>query len=203
MPPEFDEKPYAPACERNQDPILKVLAGILTSPGRVLEIGSGTGQHAVHMARHLPHLHWEPTDVAEHVHGIRLWVEEADLANLDEPVALDVSVDAVTPGRYDAVFSANVVHFVAWTVAESLLQQAARGLREEGDLLLYGPFNEQGGFTSEGNRELDAWVRTHNPDAGIKDRPAVVACARQYGLVLQQTIDMPANNRILHFRRQL
>jgi len=197
---ELGEKPYAPACERNQEPIRAALARILTQPATVLEIGSGTGQHGVYFATHLPHLRWQLTDVPDNVPGIRLWQSEAGLANLSTPKILDVMAPTDLGESFDAVFTANTVHFVAWTVVRGLLRVTARHLREGGDLLIYGPFNEQGRYTSEGNAALDEWLQSRDPDSGIKDRAEFETVAGDYGLEPVALHAMPANNQLLHLR---
>lgn len=196
------EKPFAPACERNQEPIREVLGEILTQPARVLELGSGTGQHAVYMARHLPHLEWQPSDIAENLYGIRQWRREAGLRNLRAPV----EVDALDPGvdlgeTFDAVFTANTVHFVSWRIVRGLLAISARHLRQGGDLLIYGPFNEAGAYTSEGNADLDAWLQQRDPASGIKDRAVFNALAADYGFEAEEHFRMPANNQLLRLVR--
>ena len=192
------EKPFSTACERNQEPIREVLAEILTQPARVLELGSGTGQHAVYMARHLPHLEWQPSDIAENLDAIRLWRREAKLPNLRAPL----EVDALDAGvrleeTYDAVFTANTVHFVSWRIVHGLLAIAAAHLRRGGDMLIYGPFNEGGDYTSEGNAELDAWLQERDPASGIKDRAVLGALAAEYGFETVEHFRMPANNQLL------
>ncbi len=196
------EKPFAPACERNQEPIREVLAEILTQPAKVLELGSGTGQHAVYMARHMPHLSWQPTDIAENLPGIRLWEREAGLPNLREPLEVDALDDGVRLGEtYEAVFTANTVHFVSWRIVHGLLAISAAHLRQGGDLLIYGPFNEDGGYTSEGNAELDAWLQERDPSSGIKDRAVFNTLAADYGFEAVERFRMPANNQLLRLVR--
>ena len=197
---ELGEKPYAPACERNQEPIRAALARILTEPARVLEIGSGTGQPGVWFATHLSHLDWQLTDVADTVPGIRIWQEEAGLPNLRPPKTLDVMAPTDLGEAFDAVFTANTVHFVSWTVVRGLLRVTARHLRAGGDLLIYGPFNEDGVYTSEGNASLDDWLKSRDPDSGIKDRAEFEAVAGDYGLTPVNSHPMPANNQLLHLR---
>lgn len=196
------EKPFAPACERNQEPIREVLSEILTQPAKVLELGSGTGQHAVYMAHHLPHLEWQPTDVAENLPGIRLWRREARLPNLRDPMEVDALADNVHLGEtFDAVFTANTMHFVSWRIAHGLLALSAAHLRQGGDLLIYGPFNEDGGYTSDGNAELDAWLQERDPASGIKDRAIFNARAADFGFESVERFRMPSNNQLLRLTR--
>lgn len=196
----LSDKPYAPACERNQEPIRAALARILTEPATVLEIGSGTGQHGVYFATHLPHLHWQLTDVADNVPGIRLWQSEAALPNLPAPRVLDVLAPVDLDMPFDAVFTANTVHFVSWNVVRALLRVATGHLRDGGDLLIYGPFNEENRYTSEGNAALDEWLQSRDPDAGIKDLAEFEAVAGDYGLEPVAVHAMPANNQLLQLR---
>ncbi len=195
------EKPVAPACLRNQEPIAQTLAGILTEPARVLEIGSGTGQHAVYIARALPHLIWQPTELEPALAGIRAWRADAGLENVLEPLVLDVSQDHWPREPYDAVFTANTVHFIGWRPVRCMFEGVARVLREGGRFCVYGPFNYDGQYTSEGNRELDAWLKSRDPVSGIKDIAEVTRLAASLGLVLQQDLAMPANNRLLVFAK--
>lgn len=195
------EKPVAPACLRNQEPIAQALAGILTEPARVLEIGSGTGQHAVYVARALPYLIWQPTELEPALAGVRAWRAGAGLENVLEPLVLDVTQNDWPQEPYDAVFTANTVHFIGWEPVRQMFEGVARVLRGDGLFCVYGPFNYDGRYTSEGNRELDAWLKSRDPASGIKDIEAVTQLAASFGLVFQQDIAMPANNRLLVFRK--
>ena len=196
------DKPVAEACLRNQEPIAQALAQILTEPARVLEIGSGTGQHAVYIGRALPHLLWQPSELAEFLPGIHAWLRDAGLSNVLNPIVLDVRQRPWQLGQeFDAVFTANTVHFVGWRTVESLLAGTAEVLRENGLFCVYGPFNYDGQYTSEGNRNLDLWLKSRDPDSGIKDIEAVKQRAAALGLIFQQDIAMPANNRLLVFRK--
>lgn len=192
-------KPVAEACLRNQQPIAETLAPVLERPGHWLELGSGTGQHGVFLAQQYPHINWQLTDVAEAQSGLRAWQEEAGLPNLPPPQALDVACDRPPVARYDGVFTANTVHFVGWPVVEGLLTCATSVLEAGGWFVIYGPFNKDGRFTSEGNEALDAWLKSRDPASGIKDDTAVVELARRYGLEFQKDEAMPANNRMLFF----
>ncbi|MDX1588435.1 MAG: DUF938 domain-containing protein [Oleiphilaceae bacterium] len=198
-----DQKPFAPACERNQEPIRATLAALLPEPSRVLEIGSGTGQHGVYLCRHLPHLQWQPTDLPEALPGLAQWVDESGLDNLSRPRALDVTAPpADITAAYDAVFTANTLHYVSWPVLQSLLECSAVALRHGGQLLAYGPFNHNGEYSSDGNRSLDAWLKERDPEIGIKDLQSVAAMALDMGLDLVAQHPMPANNQILQFFRR-
>lgn len=223
------EKPFAPACERNRAPILSVLRKHFANRRHVLEIGSGTGQHAVHFAAAMPWLTWQCSDVADHLPGIRLWLDEAGLPNTPPPLEFDVArglSDDVS--GFDAVFSANTLHIMGWAEVEAffagvgkLLADAeartgapASGQRppspagteeragDDGVLVVYGPFNYGGDYTSASNREFDGWLKARDPRSGIRDFEAVDALARGIGLQLVDDIAMPANNRCLVWQKQ-
>ena len=198
----ISDKPFSEACERNQYPIAMVLAAYLDKPGKVLEIGSGTGQHAVFIAGHLPHLSWQPSELPEALSGIELWRNEAQLDNVAPPLALDArALPWPVVQEYDAVFTANTVHFVGWPTVETLFRGAADALVKDGLMLVYGPFNEDGHYTSNGNEQLDRWLKQRDPESGIKDRQAVIELAARLGLRHLKTHPMPANNEILSFIR--
>lgn len=197
------EKPFAPACERNREPILAVLREHFAGSHHVLEVGSGTGQHAVHFAAAMPWLRWQCTDRAGHLPGIRAWLDEAGLDNTPAPLALDVS-DAAWPraptasGCFDAVFTANTLHIMGWSDVEAFFRGVGEVLeREGGTLAVYGPFNYDGGYTSDSNRDFDAWLQARDPRSGIRDFEAVDELARGSGLRLLDDVPMPANNRCL------
>ena len=194
-------KSFADSTERNRDPILAVLRRWVTAPNRILEIGSGTGQHAVYFAGALPDVLWQASDRAENLPGIGQWIEEAALPNLVEAIALDVSRGRWPRAAFDAVFSANTAHIMSWQEVESMIAGAASALRPGGLFFLYGPFNYGGRFTSESNARFDAGLRVQAAHMGIRDFEAVDACAGANGFVLVEDNAMPANNRLLVWRR--
>jgi cyclopropane fatty-acyl-phospholipid synthase-like methyltransferase len=194
------QKPFAPHCERNQGPILEVLRQHLSQTRRVLEIGSGTGQHAVFLGATLSHLIWQTSDVAENLPGIRLWLADAKLPNLPPPLTLNVN-GPWPNDRFDAVFTANTLHIMSWPEVERFFAALDRVLEPAGVLAVYGPFNYGGKFTSESNREFDAWLKTQSPVRGIRDFEAVDALAAGIGLRLVKDHGMPANNQTLVWRR--
>ena len=196
----MDKKPYAPACERNREPILAVLRECFADRRDVLEVGSGTGQHAVHFAAAMPWLSWQCSDRAEHLPGIRLWLDEAGLPNTPAPIELDVS-GAWARRRFDAVFSANTLHIMGWPEVRQFFDGIDAVLDAEGVLAVYGPFNYGGEYTSDSNREFDAWLKARDTRSGIRDFEAVDALAREIGLTLMDDVAMPANNRTLVWRR--
>jgi len=194
------EKPYSEACERNREPILEVLRQVFADCKQVLEIGSGSGQHAVYFGAHLPHLRWQTSDLAEHHAGILAWLDEARLPNVLPPLALDINA-AWPQQRYDGVFNANTLHIVAWPEVQRMFAGIARVLPRNGVLAIYGPFNYGGCYTSDSNAHFDAWLKARDPASGIRGFENVDALARSYGFELERDFVMPANNRTLVWRR--
>ena len=208
----------APATGRNRAPILAVLARWLgppagerdatsaprqaTEPLRVLEIASGTGQHAVFFAESLPHLRWQPSDVdPEHLESIEAWRSEAQLGNVATPIRLDVRTADWGVEPVAAIFNANMIHIAPWPVAEGLFAGAGRVLEKAGLLFLYGPFRIGGRHTAESNESFDADLRRRNPEWGVRDLERVVEIAADAGLRRVETNDLPANNKLVVFRR--
>jgi len=194
------DKPFAPACERNKASILELLRELYADRRHVLEIGSGTGQHAVHFAAALPQLQWQCTELAENLPGLRLWLDEAALPNLPPPRLLDVN-QPLPEGPWDAVFSANTLHIMGWPEVEQLFDGLALRLPLHGLFTVYGPFNIGGRFSSESNARFDAQLRSADARRGIRDLEAVDALAVRAGLKLLDDRAMPANNRCLSWQR--
>ncbi len=195
MPP----KPYAESADQNKAPILAVLREAFVHPGRVLEIGAGTGQHAVHFAARLHHLTWQPTDRPEALAGIEAWVNEAHLPNIAPPLALDVTAPDWPVGPVQYVYSANTAHIMDWQGVQSLFEGVGRVLTQGGLFCLYGPFNRNGAFTSPSNERFDAWLKARDPDSGIRDLEALDRLASQAGMGKLREYEMPANNLILQW----
>lgn len=194
-------KPFSDACERNKAPILGVLRPLYADRRQVLEIGSGTGQHALYFAAALPHLRWQCTELPASLPGLRLWLDEAALANLPPPLALDAGESDPPPGDYDAVFTANTLHIMGWPQVQRLFAGLGRWLPSGALFTAYGPFNYGGRFTSDGNARFDAALRGADPARGIRDFEAVDALARAAGLALCADQAMPANNRCISWQR--
>ena len=194
-------KPHSPACERNRDPILAVLLRHFSAARTVLEIGSGTGQHAVYFAQAMPGLVWQCSDRASYLPGIRQWLDEAQLPNTQPPLELDVVAGPWPDAKFDAVFSANTLHIMGWEEVQAFFHGLDAVLAESATLIVYGPFNYNGMFTSDSNREFDASLRARDSRMGIRDFEAVDALARDIGLQLIEDVSMPANNRCLVWRR--
>lgn len=188
-------KQSSPSCERNKEPILAVLREILTAPGLVIEIGSGSGQHAVHFARGLPHVPWQPTDVAENLPSINAWRAEAGLANLREPLMLDLFSDRWPVATAQAVVCINTIHIVSWQAAESLFAGAGRILSSGGILYVYGPYRYADRPLEPSNEEFDRWLKARDPVSGVRLFEDVNRLAGQNGLGLAGDRAMPANNR--------
>jgi SAM-dependent methyltransferase len=195
-------KQYSTASERNREPILAILRDVLADAGRVLEIGSGTGQHAAHFAASLPHVLWQTSDLVDNHDSILAWQQEAALPNLPAPISLDVASTEWPPGPWDAVFTANTCHIMSWRDVEAMFAGIGRVLRRGGVLCIYGPFNEGGRFTSESNARFDAALREHAAHMGLRDVEAVDKLAAGQGCRLVRDCPMPANNRLLVWRRR-
>ncbi len=194
--------PFSTACERNKDPILEVLRIRFADRAQVLEIGSGTGQHAVHFARALTHLTWHPTEQLAYLPDLaeRIKLEGPD--NLRVPTLLEVR-QAVWPLRsVDAVFTANTLHIMSWPEVLALFHGIGGVLSPGGVLCIYGPFRYEGRYTSDSNREFDLMLKKRDPKSGLRDMQAVTALAQQYGLRLDADHDLPANNRLVVFLKE-
>jgi len=190
-------KPYAESCEKNKEPILAVLKEIFFERKRVLEIASGTGQHAVYFAHELPHLIWQPSELAQNLAGIQAWLDEAHLSNVLAPLAIDVNDEHWPIASVDAIFNANTVHIISWPEVQRLFAHIARVIAPGGCVCFYGPYNYNGKFTSESNARFDAWLKSRDPNSGVRDFEAVNRIAASHGLELLYDIEMPSNNRIL------
>jgi len=198
----MDDKPFAPACERNREPILSVLRAHFADRSRVLEIGSGTGQHAVHFAAAMPQLVWQTSDRAENLAGIRAWLADANLANTPPPIELDVATGGWPVTPFDGVFSANTLHIMSWREVGMLFDALPSVTTPDAKLVIYGPFNYQGAYTSASNAAFDESLKARSPHMGLRDMEAVDALARRAGFALIDDVAMPANNRTLVWQRQ-
>ena len=195
-------KPYAESCDINRDPILEVLRVLFADRKQVLEIASGTGQHAVYFARALPHLIWQTSELEQNHAGIQMWLDEAQLPNVRSPVCIDAN-DAHWPvASVDAIFNANTVHIISSPEVELLFEGVGRVLVAGGILCLYGPFNYDGKFTSESNARFDVWLKSRDPKSGVRDFETLNALAEKQNMVLLKDIEMPINNRTLVWQRK-
>ncbi|QIL79026.1 DUF938 domain-containing protein [Diaphorobacter sp. HDW4A] len=194
--------PFSQACANNQAPILDVLKTALAHSTSVLEIGSGTGQHSVFFAPRLPHLTWQASDLEQHHPGILAWHGERPSANLRAPVVVDLGDAHTWPhGHYDAVFTSNTAHIVSWELVQNLFNLVGQHLPSGGRLVIYGPFNYDGAFTSDSNRAFDAMLRQRDPQSGIRHFEDMMQLAQTHSLRLLADHAMPANNRTLVFEK--
>jgi len=196
------DKPFSQACENNKAPILEKLSDIFKQPGTILEIGTGTGQHAVHFASHLPHLVWQPTDHPRNVQLSRAWIDDSGLANINPSIALNVlDGDWSNLPAINGVFSANTAHIMAWEEVRAMFRGTARALPVGAIFDLYGPFSYGGRHTSESNVHFDRSLRGQAPHMGIRDIEDLKALGEETGLGLEEDFAMPANNRLLVWRK--
>ena len=196
-----DLRRHAPAAERNRGPIASVLGRVLPKEGTVLEIASGTGQHAAHFAAAFPSLTWQPTELEEESFGsIAAWTE--GLPNVRPPLRIDASADAWPVATVEAVFNANLIHISPWETGRGLIRGAARHLSAAGVLVLYGPYRIGGAHTAPSNAAFDADLRARDPSWGVRDLEAVEDEAGANGLILAERVPMPANNQTVVFRRR-
>lgn len=198
-------KPFSEACARNAGAILKVLTHRLSGLSKrggidhpeILEIGSGTGQHAVYFAAAHPDLIWHCSDRLDNHPGIRQWISDAKLSNVRDPLWLDVAANHWPDRPFDLIYSANTTHIMRWEEVAALIDGVARTLKPHGELLLYGPFRFDGQFTSDSNADFDQWLRTQADHRAIRDFEAIDALAARVGLRFDRRYNLPANNQLL------
>lgn len=197
--------PFSQACENNQAPIFAVLQTALQHSRHVLEIGTGTGQHSVYFAPRLPQLVWQTSDLRDNHPGIQAWHAAHGAPNLRAPLEFDLATSSwPAPAgelEFDAVFTSNTCHIVAWPLVQRMFELVGANLPEGGMFAIYGPFNYGGRFTSDSNQAFDAWLRQRDARSGLRDFEAMVALAGQHDLQLERDETMPANNRTLVFRK--
>ncbi len=189
------------AADRNKAPILEILANELAHSTTVLEIGSGTGQHALYFAANLPHLLWQPTDTGEYLPALRERLRLEGGANLRPVVELDVRSSSWPVDKFDAIFSANTLHIMSWSSVEQFFHGVGATLATPGGLCIYGPFRYGGRYTSESNAAFDSFLRDRDPESGIRDFEALDSLAKHQGLALAADHAMPANNQLLVWKR--
>lgn len=193
---------FAAACERNKQPILEVLQRVLPVSGLILEIGSGTGQHVVHFAGHLPLLQWQPSEQAGNLPGLQKRLDLQAGTNVLPAIVLDVSA-SWPEKKYQAIISANTAHIMSWQEVICMFRGVSESLEPDGVFCLYGPFNENGHFTAPSNQQFDQNLKSRNPLMGLRDVSELEKLAQSLHLNLEQKIQMPANNQILVFRRNV
>lgn len=196
-----NDLPYSQACENNKSPILLVLQQSFANCQRVLEIGSGTGQHAEYFASQLAHLSWQSSDQHCNLPALTERIRRASLVNLPLPLSLDIRDDNMPAQRFDGIFTANTLHIMSWPLVKRLFSRLDEFAAQEATLCIYGPFNYQGQFTSTSNQAFDASLKSRDPTMGIRHSEHVLQLAAAQGFLLQQDIAMPANNRLLWFKR--
>jgi SAM-dependent methyltransferase len=197
-----DGRRSAPATMRNREPILEILRYILPASGLVLEVASGTGEHGVHMARHLPHLHWQPSDpLPEARQSITAWARSEGLSNLLAPLELDAAREVWPIDQAAAIVCINMVHISPWEATAGLMRGAGRILPAGGILYLYGPYKRGTRPLEPGNAAFDADLRARDPRWGLREVEDMAACADAQGLAFERSVEMPANNLSLIFRK--
>ena len=191
---------FSQAADNNKTPILEVLTSWLSDDQLVLEVGSGTGQHAIHMAAALKGIRWQPTDRLEVLPNLIKNISTYGTSNVLTPTNLDLSLNQWPAEKVDCVYSANVIHIVSEALVEKLIKGAARTLSEGGLLALYGPFKYRGTFTTPSNADFDSWLKARNPKSGVRDFEWIFELAKDSGLSFSEDRRMPANNQFLAFR---
>ena len=190
------ERPYAESAVRNATPILEVLGREFGGASRVLEIGSGTGQHAVAFAAAMEHLHWQTSDLVENHAGIRAWIDGSGIKNIAPPLSMDVRDACVEQGAYDAVFSANTAHIMGIDAVEKMFSLVGKALRPGGVFCLYGPFRQGGELNSQSNADFDANLRQRDSVMGIRDIEKLDQFALSAGLQRVRFYAVPSNNNV-------
>lgn len=194
-------KPYASSCEQNQQVILDSLKTLFIAPGNVLEIGSGTGQHAVFFTKFLSHLNWQPSDLEAEQPGMKLWFEDVDHNRIKPPLILDVDMENWQVEPMDYVFTANTTHIISSLQTEKLFKHVGATLKLGGLFVQYGPFNYNGQYTSPSNAQFDVWLKQRNPLSCIKHFEILLQLAKTESMKIIKDIEMPANNKLLVWQK--
>ena len=200
-------KPFSQACENNKQPILKILTEVFSRRQHVLEIGTGTGQHAVFFGQHLPHLTWQTSDLLRNHQGINLWLDETNCANVKKPIVIDlnkagaISKDTLSIDCIDGIYTANTLHIISWSLVVNFFNDIGNQLTPKASVCIYGPFKYQGKFTSESNAKFDLWLKERDINSGIRDIEAILSLADSVDLKLTDDHEMPDNNRLLVFSK--
>ena len=195
-------RPYAESCDENKQVILDVLKQMFCEPGNLLEIGSGTGQHAVFFTENMPHIIWQPSDMEDQIEGIKLWMKDANHERILLPEVLNVSEAIWSFKNMDYAFTANTTHIMSWQHVVNMFQGIGEVLRSGGRFAQYGPFNYNGQYTSESNARFDVWLKNRDAVSGIRDFEALEKLAAENDMVLFKDYEMPANNRILVWQKK-
>jgi len=192
---------HSEACERNKEPILNILKDVLSECSHVLEIGTGTAQHAVHFGKNLRHLIWQTSDLKDNIPDIAERINLEGAENVIMPLEIDVTENPWPIDTADAVFTANTLHIMSWSSVPHFFNGVGKILTSSGILCIYGPFKYSGDFTSESNRDFDEWLKSRNPESGIRDFENVNKLASDQGLKLIKDYSMPANNQLIVWRK--
>ena len=198
------DKPYSQPCENNKNAILEKLNEVFNCSKNILEIGSGTGQHAVHFAKYLSHLQWQTSDLPVNHRGIQQWIDESKLLNIQSPITIDLSnLNSAnsTIAKVDGVFSANTLHIISVDLVKAFFKLVASVLSSKQALVVYGPFNYDGRYTNESNEGFDLWLKDKDSQSGIRDIEFITEQAKANELSLESDFEMPANNRLLVLRK--
>lgn len=193
-------KPFSQACENNKTPILNEISSHLSACNDVIEIGSGTGQHAVFFAENLTGLRWHTSDRIENHAGIIQWIEESKLSNIEFPIELNVVSDVWPKSYFDGVYTANTCHIMHWHEVVAMVEGAKRLLAADGIFIIYGPFNYNNDYTSDSNRSFDNMLKERDPGSGLRNFEDLESLAKSNSLILFKDVAMPANNRLLIFK---
>lgn len=199
---EAEDLPFVAASERNREPILAALADRLPTSGYLLEIASGTGQHAVFMAPRLPGIRWLPSELPERLAMLKQRLYAQPSENLLSAIALDVRTNDWPDVTFDAAYAANIAHIMSWTAVLAVFRGLEKCMANQACFFLYGPFNVDGRYTSDGNRGFDHSLRANDPEMGIRDLEQLETAAAGHNFELQERLSMPANNLLLVFRHQ-
>jgi len=197
-------KPFSQACENNKQPILNILTTVFSNTKHVLEIGSGTGQHAAFFGQHLLDLIWQTSDLPINHPAINLWLDEAALANVQRPIVIDLNKPWPVASNnlpIDGLYTANTLHIISWPLVVKFFEGIEQNLAVKASVCIYGPFNYQDKFTSESNANFDLWLKDRDINSGIRDIEAILLLATSAGLTLIDDHAMPANNRLLVFSK--
>ena len=195
-------KPFISAADRNKGCILSHLENLFSNSSKVLELGSGTGQHAVHFAKKLGHLTWQTSDLKHNLSGISAWITDSHCQNLLEPIELDVRKWPSLTGRYDAIYSSNTIHYIEEKYVPTFFNESANSLSVGGTFVLYGPFKLNGSYSSEGDLQLDLFLKQENEHYGLRDMNDLCAIALNSGMSLTEKIDLPANNKLIVWSKE-
>jgi cyclopropane fatty-acyl-phospholipid synthase-like methyltransferase len=196
------DRPHSHSCDRNQNDILKILKQIIThDPGRLLEIGSGTGQHAIHMAPNFPDLEWVTSDVERNHEGIKMWLKDYKIPNIHGPVSYEVGVDKIPYQKFDYIYCANAIHIMSWKKVKTMIKQISPSIHEGAQVIFYGPFNYDNEYTCESNEKFDGYLKGRDEKSGIRNFEDVKATMEKYEMDFTKEYDMPSNNKILLFTK--